>query len=479
MNQNKESYEWLILLNRDLVPHDEASDILFIRLCMLFLLIPCLLNLQNQSYDIPCTQLQRNTGFVIAQFPNFHFHTLDSILHELAFQPLVALTMNDSDASASKLKKPHTTCSIETVEDPDAKLRMVYLEHEMEQTFRRVVLQIVDGQSPKVAKKSKVMTKKIWDEHVYVLKHWNTGDGNLDVNAFRSKYRSFYGKIKTFSLDVNAKGRTRLMKEYKGKKMIVVSLDEIFGIIKDAHVNDSSHLRAARTHSRIKENYWNVTEKQVNGYVELCPICTSKQPMVKPMKGAKKPIESYSFRDRMQGDLIDFREDPQKYDSDPNAIEYCWLLIVRDHFSRFLWGFELPSKEPKYVARALHKLFCQIGYPLIYHSDNGNEVHGKEVLQEIRTLNPLCYTVTGRPIKPNEQGGVERGIGSIKPTIAARVQDKRKIGIEHASWLTEYPQPLMSLNTTSNKGVGEMAAYETVFGMQYHEPLDAWHFVLV
>jgi len=109
----------------------------------------------------------------------------------------------------------------------------------------------------------------------------------------------------------------------------------------------------------------------------------------------------------------------------------------------------------------------------VYHTDNGNEVHAKEVLTAICQLNPLCYTVTGGVCKPNEQGSVERANRTIKESISNVVHEQRRNGKPNASWVSTYPMVMASINATSNKGVGEVASYEAVFGMAYHEPLQS------
>ena len=343
------------------------------------------------------------------------------------------------------------------------KIKMVYLEHELRETFRGLATQ-------RNSQRSKMLSKEEWENQVYILQHWESGDDKLDTKAFRKANHVGYRYISNrMRVIMTGQGQpVTLMRDDK----IVVHLDQAFEVIKEAHVNQALHLRVARTHSSIKDKYFNIPEALVKEYINICPICSGKQPSIKPVKGTKKPIESWCFRDRIQADCIDYRNDPQKYDpEDPDSMVYCWLLVVRDHFTRLVWMAPLPSKQPKYVARELHKIFCLIGYPLIYHSDNGNEVHSKLVVDELKRLNPCCYTVTGKVRNPKEQGGVERTNGAVEATIASAVQEERKEGIKHASWLTEYPRVMMCLNATANKGRGETSSYHAVFGMSFHEPL--------
>ena len=184
-----------------------------------------------------------------------------------------------------------------------------------------------------------------------------------------------------------------------------------------------------------------------------------------PAKGALKPIRSLSYRDRFQLDLIDYSEDPQIWPGDETETEYKYLLVVKDHFTKFMAGHELVSKSPAGVACALYKLYSIIGFPLIQHTNNGGEFVANQVTELLNVIAPNSRTLTGRPRTPRDQGSVERGNKSIKGSIGSAVQDNRKAGVKHASWLTEYPRVLSGLNASANRG--ETPSYKLLFGMNY------------
>ena len=87
--------------------------------------------------------------------------------------------------------------------------------------------------------------------------------------------------------------------------------EEVFDIIADYH--EQNGLKKGRSMwNCLKDTYANISESIFHLFVETCPIC-QQVPEKKPVhKGAKNPIRSNHFRDRIQADLIDYRSDPKK-----------------------------------------------------------------------------------------------------------------------------------------------------------------------
>ena len=55
------------------------------------------------------------------------------------------------------------------------------------------------------------------------------------------------------------------------------------------------------------------------------------------------------------------------------AVEMRWILMVNDHSTGITYLAALPLKQRKFVAFELEKQFGFIGYPTIFHNDNGSE----------------------------------------------------------------------------------------------------------
>jgi hypothetical protein len=64
----------------------------------------------------------------------------------------------------------------------------------------------------------------------------------------------------------------------------------------------------------------------------------------------------------------------------------------------------LPRKRADGVAYKLQEISGVLGFPRIFHTDNGKEFTAKLVLQFLRMMNPNILAVTGRVRQPQDQG---------------------------------------------------------------------------
>jgi hypothetical protein len=156
-----------------------------------------------------------------------------------------------------------------------------------------------------------------------------------------------------------------------------------------------------------------------------CPIAAGQEPLLKKRKGAAKPIMSGNFRERFQCDLIDFRE---KCVKDKHGNVMRWLMVLKDHFTRFVYMRPLPTKEAKGVCYELNIFLSLIGFPEFCHSDNSGEVCAAEIIDMLTEENPTIDAVRGRPRKPSTQGSVERANRSMKTMIASLEEEQKQKG---------------------------------------------------
>ncbi len=74
-----------------------------------------------------------------------------------------------------------------------------------------------------------------------------------------------------------------------------------------------------------------------------------------------------------------------------------WIMTIKGHVTGLTYLCALPKKYPHLIAYKLQEIFGIIGYPKIFHTDNGKEFTAKVVLKALREMNPHIYAVTGRP----------------------------------------------------------------------------------
>ncbi len=72
----------------------------------------------------------------------------------------------------------------------------------------------------------------------------------------------------------------------------------------------------------------------------------------------------------------------------------------------------------KYVAYELDKYFGLVGYPTIFHIDNGNEFTAKVVVDMLKNINPTILTVTGHLRTPRDQGSIEQANKTVKRMLS-------------------------------------------------------------
>jgi transposase InsO family protein len=133
-----------------------------------------------------------------------------------------------------------------------------------------------------------------------------------------------------------------------------------------------------RTWVYCREKYFNINQELIKHYCKTCPVCMKKNCMTQPARGSRKPIRSIHFRDRFQIDLIDFCKLGKR---DLFGVLVRWVLVIKDHATGLVYLCALTRKRPSLVANKLQEIFGIIGFPKIFHTDNGKEFIAKVVLK--------------------------------------------------------------------------------------------------
>lgn len=248
---------------------------------------------------------------------------------------------------------------------------------------------------------------------------------------------------------------------------IVLSRESVFQAIDEWH-RSTGHLGQERTWGFCKEKFYNCGQRLVGIYCELCVPCMHKNPVTKPQRGSRKPILSRFFRLRFQIDLIDFRKLRKR---DPFGVMMRWILTVKDHATGFVFICALPRKRARLVAYKLQEYFGTIGYPIIFHTDNGKEFTAKVILRFLRQLNPNIITVTGRPRRPNDQGSVESMNKLVKRVLNTTLAERRLVG-ENPNWTEVLGSVAATINSAAGRGKNDVPAYTAVYGQTYDHDIS-------
>jgi hypothetical protein len=221
-----------------------------------------------------------------------------------------------------------------------------------------------------------VKTYEKYNDMIHVISNWGDNallkEASVDdpvANAFR-KFRksnpSGYNYVRDFKIEVTETldESQRLILKHKNSGGIVSHMLNIFDIIHEAH-SRQGHLKAERTLANMHPIHYSPTLELCKLFCLDCFVCHERHPNVPPTKGAKKPILSSEFRDRIQVDLIDMRAMRKK---DVYGNMQRWIMTIKDHSTGLVYLCALPRKKAIYVAAELEKYFGLIGFPEIFHT---------------------------------------------------------------------------------------------------------------
>ena len=144
-----------------------------------------------------------------------------------------------------------------------------------------------------------------------------------------------------------------------------------------------------------------------------------------------------------------------------------WLLTVKDHSTGLTAVFAIPRKMAKYLAYELEKYFGLVGYPTIFHTDNGNKFTAKVIIDMLKSINPSILTVTGRPRTPRDQGSIEWSNKTIKRMLSDLLADRHTNGLDD-NWTMVLGVLTANLNSFHGRQTASVPAYNAVFGANYH-----------
>ena len=246
----------------------------------------------------------------------------------------------------------------------------------------------------------------------------------------------------------------------------VCSAEDVFDAIHDAH-DAVGHKKIASTFLKLQETYCNITEQNVKQCLKICFTCNlANDSKRKKHKGPGISIKSNTFRERIQVDLIDYQSDPR---TNHNGVTMRWLMVVKDHFTKFMWLRPLKRKEGILVASELRLLFHEVGFPLIFHSDNGKEFINKEVYSLLKDYDPNTLMVRGAPRTPRHQGSVENGNQHIKTIIDKQIQViKSNDSDSKIGWVDVLGPVTSAINSSVCYGNKKLTPYRHVFTQDYN-----------
>jgi hypothetical protein len=164
----------------------------------------------------------------------------------------------------------------------------------------------------KLKKYKSVKTVEQYDEVIHVLTNWGdnavlkyASSDDSEASAFlkfRKSNSQGYNYVKHFEVEKTEAldGSVKMILKHKNSGGIVSHMLNIFDVIRDAH-SRQGHMKLEKTLENCASMFYSPTYELCKLFIVDCFVCHEKHPSVPATKakGAKKPILSSEFRDRI------------------------------------------------------------------------------------------------------------------------------------------------------------------------------------
>ena len=181
-------------------------------------------------------------------------------------------------------------------------------------------------------------------------------------------------------------------------------------VLKMAH--DSiygGHLGQHKTWERIRERfYWPQT---INNYVNDCEICQQCKPPQVYNKAQLIPIRPTKPREIVTMDITG--------PLPTTKAGYKYILVICDHFTKWVELFPLKTMEAGEVALQLRAYICRHGIPESILSDQGTNFQS-ELMSEVFELLDV-YRCRTSPYHPQSDGITERANRTFKGMLKSYI----------------------------------------------------------
>ena len=315
------------------------------------------------------------------------------------------------------------------------------------------------------------MPDEYWNKCVNILQKWVAKPKTWEEKKFKQGHQKLGHKvINKFALKKVPGPNGQTMVELhrtdttKNRGSLAVPNSKIFDIIRECH--QVEHEKGYPMYLQLKKTYYNITARQCEVYVKLCNACKRKKTKHATLKEEEeedeKPKHSGQFRDRFDVGFIDMRNHVQ---TNYHGIVMRWILTCRDDFSGFVWLRAMGNNSAADVAHELTVLFGDVGYPLIIHIDNGQDVTAKSVLDIVKQHLPDIKTV---PCNPSNQGTVENIYEGVREILGRMERQERNKG-NVPNWTLLIPRVEATMNSLPQSH-HKVSASEAVYGKIFRLP---------
>ena len=217
------------------------------------------------------------------------------------------------------------------------------------------------------------------------------------------------------------------------------------------------HLGEEKTLKKLKERfYWPGHANDVKNWCRACPSCSTRKT---PAPKQRAPLGSLQAGYPMQIVSVDILG-PLPMTETGNS----YILVVGDHFTKWMEAYSIPNQEAKTVANKLiDEFFCRYSTPEQLHSDQGAQFQSNLVAEVCRILKIGKSRTT--PYHPQCDGVVERFNRTLLDMLATTT------GNHPHDWEIHLRKVCLAYNTSVHSTTGYSPFY-LMFGHQARLPID-------
>lgn len=248
----------------------------------------------------------------------------------------------------------------------------------------------------------------------------------------------------------------RLSKRPSGEELTQLVLPSVFKemVLKATH-DELGHLGIERTTDLLRSRFfWPKLASDVEQYVKNCGECVTRKT---PCHRAA-PLHHISSNGPMDLVCIDFLS------MEPDSTGISNVLVVTDHFTRYVQAFPSRNQKVQTVAKILvDKYFLHYGLPARIHSDQGRDFESQLIKELLKMMGIRKSRTT--PYHPQGDPQPERFNRTLLSMLGTLGSERKRQWSKHIGYLVH------AYNSTKCDATG-YSPYFLMFGREAMLPID-------
>ena len=215
--------------------------------------------------------------------------------------------------------------------------------------------------------------------------------------------------------------------------------------IKNCHEFQHAHWGVERTYDRITSlfpdaiKHWLTLHRDVREYVKRCPTCQKMSPVRAVIRATSFVLSHMEPMTRIGMDTIGPLSPSEGF---------CHIIVIIDHFSRYIELFPSKDVSAKSAANALHRHICRFGVPMELITDQGTQFVNDTLTEYLNVAGVLKIETI--PYSKEENSIVERENKEVNRHLRNVIFDTRVI----ENWIDCIPIIESLFNSTVKAPIG-------------------------